>query len=228
MKPTPQIEQILGRLAQAYPEARTALEYRTPFELLVAVILSAQCTDARVNIVTRELFKRYNTPEAVASMTAQRLLSYIASCGLAPTKSRNILATASLLLERHGGQVPATLEELIALPGVGRKTANVVLSNAFGIPTMPVDTHVFRVANRLGLSHSKDVLGTEQDLMKAVPKEQWIEAHHWLILHGRALCKAQRPLCEGCLLASLCSFHRDVPSKAGQGKAGRRKPLRSP
>lgn len=204
------IAEILRILRETYPDARTALDYGSTFELLVAVILSAQCTDVRVNMVTKKLFARYRTAEDFARLTPEELEPWIASCGLGPAKARNLVATARILVERYRGEVPGTMEELVALPGVGRKTANVMLANAFGIPAIAVDTHVFRVANRLGLARSKDVLGTERDLMRTLPKETWIQAHHWLIWHGRELCKAQRPLCDRCPLAPLCPHYRSL------------------
>jgi endonuclease-3 len=198
--------EILRRLEECYPDAKPALEYSTPFELLVAVILSAQCTDVRVNMVTEELFKRYNTPEQFAAMEQEELLQMIKSCGLGPSKSKNIIATAKILAEEYGGEVPSDIEKLQTLPGVGRKTANVVASVAFGIPAIAVDTHVFRVSNRTGLASAKDVTNTEKQLMQVIPKEKWVLAHHWLIWHGRRVCTARNPSCASCALADVCTY----------------------
>ena len=196
----------LRLLREAYPDAKPALHFSSPFELLVATILSAQCTDKQVNKVTDVLFLTYNTPEAFAAMDYDTLVSYIHSCGFFRTKGQNILAMSRILCETYGGRVPQTLAELTALPGVGRKTANVVLSNAFGVPAIAVDTHVFRVTNRIGLAEAKDVEKTEQQLMENIPKEDWSAAHHWLIYHGRQVCAAQRPKCELCTLREVCDF----------------------
>lgn len=199
-------ETALRLLREAYPDAKPALHFSSPFELLVATILSAQCTDKQVNKVTDVLFLTYNTPEAFAAMDYDTLVSYIHSCGFFRTKAQNILAMSRILCEKYGGRVPQTLEELTALPGVGRKTANVVLSNAFGVPAIAVDTHVFRVTNRIGLAEAADVEKTERQLMENIPKEDWSAAHHWLIYHGRQVCAAQRPKCEICTLREVCDF----------------------
>lgn len=204
MRPTKKTTAILDRLAQMYPDARCALDHRNPFELLIATILSAQCTDRRVNIITARLFPRCPGPAELAALTQAELEDLIRDCGLFREKAKNILATCRLLLERHGGQVPATREELMKLPGVGRKTANVVLSNAFGVPAIAVDTHVFRVANRLGLARADTPEQTEQQLMQRIPKRLWSQAHHWLIHHGRTLCHARNPRCGQCPLLALC------------------------
>ncbi len=196
--------EALAILEKTYPDAKPALEFSTPFELLVATMLSAQCTDRQVNLCTRVLFPRANTPEAVAAMTEEELLPYIKSCGFYRTKGAHILDTARILAAQYGGEVPKTREALTALPGVGRKTANVVLSNAFGIPAIAVDTHVFRVANRIGLADAKNVETTEQQLMSHIPEKDWGRAHHWLIYHGRQICQAQRPKCEICPLREVC------------------------
>ena len=201
-------EQILAELARLYPDARPELNFSTPFETLVSVMLSAQCTDKQVNKVTEKLFPLFPDAFAIARLTPDELLPYIASCGF-KSKADNIVATCRILVEKYDGQVPRTMEELTALPGVGRKTANVVMANAFGIPTIAVDTHVFRVSNRLGLAHARDVLETEKQLMQVVPREDWIAAHHWLIFHGRRVCAARKPACDACTLAPLCeSFNR--------------------
>lgn len=200
------VDQILSGLAQLYPDAKCALNHETPFELLVATILSAQCTDKRVNIITAKLFPKYNTPEQFASLTQAELEEEIRECGLFRNKAKAIIEASRAILGRHHGEVPQTLEELMALPGVGRKTANVVLANAFGKPAIAVDTHVFRVANRLGLANSKDVLKTEQQLMRHIPEELWAPAHHWLIHHGRQVCSARGPKCAECLIRLHCKM----------------------
>lgn len=195
---------ILRILAQTYPEARIALDYKTTFQLLVAVILSAQCTDKRVNEVTKKLFAEASTPEALAAMDPADLEPKIRACGLGPSKARNIVATSRILMKEHGGQVPGTFESLIALPGVGRKTANVMLANAFGVPAIAVDTHVFRVANRLGLAKASTPEAVEEQLRKCIPQDLWAPAHHWLIHHGREICHARHPGCARCPLLALC------------------------
>ncbi|NMA94801.1 MAG: endonuclease III [Clostridiales bacterium] len=201
------IYNILDILEDMYSDAKPGLEYTTPFELLVATILSAQCTDVRVNMITRELFKEYNTPEDFANVDVRALEKAIYSCGFYRNKSRNIIETSKILLKEHDGQVPDSLEELQRLPGVGRKTANVVLSNAFDIPAIAVDTHVFRVSNRLGLVDAKNVDETERQLMQIIPKHKWSNAHHWLIYHGRQVCSARSPKCSTCKLAKLCKYN---------------------
>lgn len=200
--------EALAILARTYPNAKPALEFHTPFELLVATILSAQSTDVMVNLCTRELFTIANTPEQIAAMTEEELFPYIKRCGFFNTKGRHILETARILVTRYGGEVPADLELLQTLPGVGRKTANVVASNAFGIPAIAVDTHVFRVSNRIGLANAKNVEKTEEQLQKAIPREHWSQAHHWLIFHGRQICAARKPKCEICPLIDLCEFYK--------------------
>lgn len=203
---------LFERLKSINPKPTTELEYRTPFELLVAVILSAQATDKGVNLATRALFKDANTPEAILRLGVKGLRRYIKSIGLFNTKAKNIVATCKLLIERHGGQVPRTRAELEALPGVGRKTANVILNTAYGEPTIAVDTHIFRVANRLGLAPGKTVREVEDKLMKVVPKEFLHDAHHWLILHGRYVCKARKPDCAHCILNDLCAYPDKTPT----------------
>jgi len=198
------IVRILDKLGQLYPNATTALNYKNPFELLIATILAAQCTDKRVNSVTEKLFKKYKGPEDFAAADRRELEQDIKECGLFRNKSNNIIATSKMLLEKYGGQVPATFDELIQLPGVGRKTANVILANAFGIPAFAVDTHVYRLAHRLGFSKGKDVLDVEKDLNRKIPESLWIKAHHWLIYHGRNVCRARKPLCHICPLKEDC------------------------
>jgi endonuclease-3 len=188
------------------PKPTTELEYTTPFELLAAVLLSAQATDISVNKGTRALFPLANTPEAIHALGVNGLIPFIQHIGLFKTKAKHLIETCRLLIERHGGEVPEDREALEALPGVGRKTANVILNTAFGHPTMAVDTHIFRVSNRTGLAPGKDVLAVEMALMKRVPKDYLIDAHHWLILHGRYTCKARSPDCAKCMVEPLCSF----------------------
>ncbi|MEY3523518.1 MAG: hypothetical protein RIT33_935 [Pseudomonadota bacterium] len=188
------------------PKPTTELEYTTPFELLAAVLLSAQATDVSVNKGTRVLFPVANTPEAIHALGVDGLIPYIQHIGLFKTKAKHLIETCRLLIERHGGVVPEDRDALEALPGVGRKTANVILNTAFGHPTMAVDTHIFRVSNRTGLAPGKDVLAVEMALLKRVPKDYLIDAHHWLILHGRYTCKARSPDCAKCIVEPLCSF----------------------
>jgi endonuclease-3 len=197
---------LFERLRALNPHPATELEYATPFELLVAVILSAQATDKSVNQATRRLFPVANTPRAILDLGVEGLAEYVRSIGLYQGKARNIIATCRILLEQHGGTVPADRESLEALPGVGRKTANVILNTAFGQPTMAVDTHIFRVANRTGLAPGKTVRAVEDALLKRVPQEFLHDAHHWLILHGRYVCKARAPDCAACPIADLCDY----------------------
>lgn len=194
---------ILRELERLYPEAKPELNFSNPYETLVATMLSAQCTDRQVNKVTAALFPAIPDVYAMAKLSAEELHPIIRSCGF-KSKAENITATCRIIVEKYSGQVPNTMEELTSLPGVGRKTANVVLANAFGVPTLAVDTHVFRVSNRLGLADANDVLKTERQLMRAIPKEKWIEAHHWLIYHGRRVCSAMKPMCSSCTLAEWC------------------------
>jgi endonuclease-3 len=198
--------EIFRRLQAANPNPTTELVYRTPFELLVAVVLSAQATDKSVNKATEVLFKHFDTPEKLAALGVPKLENYIKTIGLYRTKAKNVVALSKILVEEHNGQVPAEREALERLPGVGRKTANVVLNTAFGQPTMAVDTHIFRVANRTGLGPGKDVLEVEQKLLKFTPPEFLHNAHHWLILHGRYVCLARKPGCPQCLIRDLCEF----------------------
>jgi len=204
--------EIFTRLRAANPVPRSELEFNSPFELLVAVVLSAQATDRSVNLATEKLFRRANTPRKLLQLGQAGLESHIKSIGLYRTKAKNILATCSLLLERHGGEVPRTREELEQLPGVGRKTANVILNVAFGQPTIAVDTHIFRVANRTGIAPGKDVLEVERKLLKFVPEEFRHDAHHWLILHGRYVCKARKPDCPACPITDLCEYRSKTVS----------------
>jgi endonuclease III len=206
--------EIFNRLRAANPHPTTELEYRTPFELLVAVILSAQATDVSVNKATRKLFPVANTPAAIVSLGVEGLTPFIQTIGLYRNKARNVVEMARLLLAEHQGEVPRTREALEALPGVGRKTANVVLNTAFGEPTIAVDTHIFRVANRTRLAPGKNVDAVEQKLMKVVPAEFRHDAHHWLILHGRYTCTARKPQCWNCMLADLCEYPAKTPLPA--------------
>jgi endonuclease-3 len=206
-----EIEELFSRLKELNPTPTTELEFSTPYELLVAVTLSAQATDVGVNKATRRLFPVANTPQQIAALGVEGLKPYISTIGLFNTKAANVVAMAEQLLERHGGQVPRDRAALEALPGVGRKTANVVLNTAFGEPTMAVDTHIFRVANRTGLAPGKDVRAVEDGLMKVVPPAYLHDAHHWLILHGRYVCKARKPDCPHCAIRDLCRFRDKTP-----------------
>lgn len=205
MKPADRVE-FFTRLQELNPHPRTELLYDSVFELLIAVMLSAQSTDVGVNKVTRKLFPVANSPEAMIELGLPGIKKAVSSLGLFNAKAANVLDTCRLLVERHGGEVPRQREALEALPGVGRKTANVVLNTAFGEPTMAVDTHIFRVANRTGLAKGKTVRQVEDKLLKAIPKQFLVDAHHWLILHGRYVCKARRPECMHCVVRDLCSY----------------------
>jgi endonuclease-3 len=208
-----QRHEIFTRLRSANPHPTTELDYQSPFELLVSVVLSAQATDKSVNLATDRLFKIANTPQALLALGRRGLERHIKSIGLFRTKAKNLIATCKLLIERHDGAVPRTREELQALPGVGRKTANVILNTAFGEPTIAVDTHIFRVANRTGIAPGRDVLAVETKLLKFVPEEFQRDAHHWLILHGRYVCKARKPDCPTCPIRDLCDYrHKTVTS----------------
>lgn len=198
----------LAELENLYPNAKPALQYSSPYELLVAVILSAQCTDERVNKVTAVLFEKYSTPEKMVTLSQTELEKYIFSCGFYRMKAEHILSASRDILEKFGGDVPDTIENLMSLAGVGKKTANVVYSVAFGGDAIAVDTHVFRVSNRLGLAKGKTPLEVEAGLNKAIPKSDWSKAHHWLIYHGRQVCHSQRPNCEGCTLKDYCDFYK--------------------
>ncbi len=198
--------EIFSRLRAANPHPATELEYTTPFELLVAVVLSAQATDKGVNLATRRLFPVANTPEAIYALGEAGLADYIRTIGLYKSKAKHLIAACRMLVEQHGSRVPAGRAALEALPGVGRKTANVILNTAFGQPTMAVDTHIFRVANRTGLAPGKTVLEVEKKLLRTIPAEFRVDAHHWLILHGRYVCQARKPKCGECIIADLCEF----------------------
>lgn len=197
-------EQQIHILEETYSGTKPALVFNSPFELLIAVILSAQCTDKRVNVTTGRLFQKANTPAAILSLGLKNLEDEIRDCGLFRNKAKNILATCKMLIDEHKGEVPESMEDLEKLPGVGRKTANVVRSIAFHIPAIAVDTHVFRVANRLALAKGSTPLAVEKGLMQAIPKEKWSDAHHWLIWHGRRVCKARKPDCPICPLREVC------------------------
>ena len=209
-----QIQTFFATLQAANPEPRTELEYGNAFELLVAVLLSAQATDVGVNKATRRLFPVANTPQAILELGLEGLESYIRTIGLYHSKARHLMATCQMLIEQHGGEVPRSREALEALPGVGRKTANVVLNVAFGEPTMAVDTHIFRVANRTGLAKGKTPLAVEQGLLKRIPAAFLLHAHHWLILHGRYVCQARTPQCDRCAVAACCDHARQASKRA--------------
>lgn len=214
------MHEILQRLEAMYPNPKTALNYETPFQLLVATILSAQCTDERVNLITPALFAQYPNAQALADASPEDVGQLIKTAGLWRTKAKNLVAAAQMLVDKYGGELPRTREELERLPGVGRKTANVILANAFEIPAIAVDTHVFRVANRLGLAEGKTPLEVEKQLMEAIPKEKWADAHHWLIYHGRQVCQARKPKCSICPLKDCCQYYAGAASskEPSQGK----------
>lgn len=201
------INNILDILEQTYPDAKCELNYTTPFELLIATILSAQCTDVRVNKVTSELFKHHNTPEDFAKLSEVEISNYIKSCGLYKSKAQKIKQTSEQIFNNYNGDVPSNMEELTKLPGVGRKTANVVLSNAFNQDAIAVDTHVFRVSNRIGIVKTQTPEKTEFELMKAIPKNRWSHAHHLFIFHGRRICKARNPECNICPIKNNCDYY---------------------
>ena len=192
------VMEVLGELEKLYPQAGAELNFTNPFETVIATVLAAQCTDKRVNIVTAKLFPKYPDAKAMAQLTPEELETMIQECGLFHTKARNIVELCRILVAKYDGRVPDTMEELVQLPGVGRKTANVVLANAFGKPAFAVDTHVFRVSNRIGLAHANNVEQTERQLMEAVPRDRWSHTHHLLIWHGRRCCTARKPACERC------------------------------
>jgi len=202
--------QIFQRLQAANPHPTTELEYHSPFELLVAVMLSAQATDISVNAATRLLYPVANTPQAILNLGEEKLREYIQRIGLYKTKARHVIQTCRILLEQHAGLVPQSREALETLPGVGRKTANVILNTAYHQPTLAVDTHIFRISNRIGLAPGKNVLEVEQKLLKVIPKEFLLDAHHWLILHGRYVCQARKPRCAECLIYDLCEYKQKV------------------
>ncbi|HVJ38029.1 MAG TPA: endonuclease III [Stenotrophomonas sp.] len=210
----PEVQEMFARLRELNPHPTTELEYSTPFELLVAVTLSAQATDVGVNKATRRLFPVANTPQAILDLGEEGLKRYIATIGLYNAKAKNVIAACRILVDQYGGQVPRERAALESLPGVGRKTANVVLNTAFGEPTMAVDTHIFRVSNRTGLAPGKDVRAVEDRLLKVVPKEFMHDAHHWLILHGRYVCKARKPDCPRCVIRDLCRYPDKTPGPA--------------
>ena len=197
----------LDILEETYPDAHCELDHKSPFELLVATILSAQCTDIRVNKLTSEMFKKYNKPEDFANMDINKLEGLIKECGLFRNKAKNIKASSSVILENYNGEVPNTISELMKLPGVGKKTANVVASTAFGVPAIAVDTHVFRVSNRIGFVHEKNVLDTERALQNKIDKSRWTKAHHLFIFHGRRCCTARNPRCESCTINKICRYY---------------------
>ncbi len=200
--------EVLEALAAQHPDAKPELDFTSPYELLIATILSAQCTDKQVNKVTPALFADFPTPAAMAMAEPEQIEPYIRSCGFYHNKAKNIVLACRDIVEKFGGEVPGSREGLESLAGVGRKTANVVLSNAFGGDAIAVDTHVFRVSNRLGLAHASNVEQTERDLMQHIPQDKWSIAHHWLIFHGRRVCKAQKPNCAACMAAELCEHNR--------------------
>ncbi len=200
------VQSLFSKLREANPSPKTELEHSSVFELLVAVVLSAQATDKGVNLATRKLFAVANTPQAIVALGEERLMDYVKTIGLYRTKSKNVMALCQLLIERFAGEVPQTREELESLPGVGRKTANVILNTAFGQPTMAVDTHIYRLGNRTKLAPGKTVLEVEKKLLKVIPKEFILDAHHWLILHGRYVCKARKPECERCIIQEECEY----------------------
>ena len=202
-------DKILELLEEHYKGAKPGLHFRNAYELLIATILSAQCTDERVNIVTKDLFAHYPDPKSLSNADFNEVSDEIHSCGFYSVKARHIIDASRIIAEEYGGEVPSCMEELVKLPGVGRKTANVVLSNAFGIPGLAVDTHVFRVSHRLGLSDAKDPEGTEQDLCAIIERDKWGEAHHWLIYHGRQICASRKPKCSECFLKEICPYLND-------------------
>lgn len=211
MSPPPTtVRTILKKLRELYPEARCALLHSNPFQLLIATILSAQCTDKRVNMITPALFQAAPTPEKMAGLGLRKLESMIKTCGLYQSKAKNILATSQIILKEYDGEVPGDMTALTRLPGVGRKTANVVLANAFGVPALAVDTHVFRVSQRLGLAQGKTPEQIENQLMEVLPRKDWIEAHHLLIHHGRNFCRARNPRCEECPLTRQCPYFKKL------------------
>ena len=208
-----QNKEILKRLAAAYPNARPELDFVNPYECMVATILSAQCTDKQVNRVTPALFAAYPTPADMARAQPEDLIPLIKTCGFFNNKARNLVLASRCIVAEHGGKVPSDFEALRKLPGVGQKTANVIYANAFGGDAIAVDTHVFRVSGRLGFSNAKTPEKTEEDLKRVIPKENWSEAHHWILLHGRRVCKARKPLCDECFLKDLCKYTVEEQAK---------------
>jgi endonuclease-3 len=213
MRATKNKKDIIELLKKEYWDAKAELDFTTPFELLVATILSAQATDVQVNKVTKDLFKFAGTPEELVSMSIGELETYIRSIGLYKNKAKNLLSMSKILIEDYNSTVPDSIEELIKLPGVGRKTANVVISNAYGVPAIAVDTHVFRVSNRLGLAEAKNVAETEKQLMQVIERNDWSKLHHCLIFHGRRVCKARNPLCDICVLKEYCKYLKILSKK---------------
>ena len=212
---------VLAGLENLYPDAGPELHFTNPYETLVAVMLSAQCTDRQVNKVTPALFERYPTVESMAQASVEDVYAMVKSCGF-KTKASNIVEACRLIMRRHGGEVPGDMKALMDLPGVGQKTANVVLANAFGIPTIAVDTHVFRVSNRIGLAQAKNVEETERQLQKAIPQKDWVKAHHWLIFHGRRVCHARNPQCASCAIQPLCKAAKAEGGAVSTPKAARK------
>lgn len=209
-----EVVEILDLLTTLHPDAQCELVHSTPFELLIATILSAQCTDVRVNIVTKNMYKKYNKPKDFMRLSTEEIEDLIKTCGLYKSKAKKIKETSKTLVEKYNSEVPDSLEELIKLPGVGRKTAGVVLSNSFGVPAIPVDTHVFRVSNRIGMVKENTPEKTEFALMKVVPKERWTHTHHLIIFHGRRICKARKPECENCNIIEYCNYYSMENKKA--------------
>jgi len=203
-------EEILKRLKNVYAGAKSGLDFKDAYTLLIATILSAQCTDVRVNQITKILFAEYDTPQKIVTLDQKQLEDIIKSCGFYTVKAKNILNASNMLIEKYNGNVPDTMEELTKLPGVGRKTANVVLSNAFKKPAIAVDTHVFRVSNRLGLAHAKNEYDTEIQLRRNIPENDWSDAHHWLIWHGRKICSSRKPKCSICPLCDVCEYYLNL------------------
>lgn len=204
--------EILAELERLYPDAKPELHFSNPYQTLIATILSAQCTDQKVNLATPALFAAYPDAASMASAEPEEIEPYIRTCGIYRNKARNIVATCRRIMAEHGGNVPGDMDALTALPGVGRKTANVVMANAFGAQAIAVDTHVFRVSNRLGLAHANDVLRTEEQLMEVIPRKDWSAAHHWIIFHGRRVCHAIKPKCSVCTLAAQCERRQGAPA----------------
>lgn len=206
MQKKERIAKVLEILEETYKDTTTALNYKTPFQLLVSTMLAAQSTDVRVNIVTKGFFAKYPNAKTMSQLGVDEIIEWIKTVGLYKTKAKHLAATCKILTEKYKDDIPGTREELMQLPGVGRKTANVVLSIVKNVPAIAVDTHVFRLSNRIGLAKAKDVLSTEKQLMKNIPKEKWSEAHHWLIWHGRKICKARKPLCSECPINQYCAY----------------------
>ena len=217
---------VLEELRNLYPDAKPELNFRDPYETLVAVMLSAQCTDKQVNKVTPALFERFPTVESMAAASVDDVYPMVKSCGF-KTKASNIVEACRLIMQLHGGEVPGDMKALTALPGVGQKTANVVLANAFGVPTIAVDTHVFRVSNRIGLADAKNVEETERQLQKAIPKKDWVAAHHWLIFHGRRVCHARNPACEACTLQPMCKAAKSAGGAVITPRAVKKKDIQA-